>query len=52
MRKSSVLTVRASIWARRLSIGRGRSYRTFVCLSECRQYAQDKGYSGIRVKFC
>ena len=46
------LKVRAGVWSRIISIGRGRSYRVFACLAECRQYAAGKGYAGIRLEFC
>ena len=46
------LNVRAGVWSRIIAVGRGRSYRVFKSLAECRQYAAGKGYAGIRVMFC
>ena len=52
MSKRSTLNVRAGVWSRIIAIGRGRSYRMFKSLAECRQYAAGKGYDDIRVEFC
>ena len=47
-----MLTIVLRMWRRdkpRYSAGRGRSYRTFARLSDARQYAEGRGYVGIRV---